>query len=210
MRAYLFEGRSAAEVAEAFGYTIETLNSMVRDFRAGRREFFVLSRPGPKRAPAKERAHARIVELRSAGHSIDEIALVLTREGITLNRTGIAEVIAEEGFGRLWRRPEALRGAPRREVLPRTGVIDFDERPERVQSKHAGLLLCMPDLVALDLPAIVKAAGYPGDERDPGGVIDPVAVGAQARQHPSDLARRGSRHRSRRGAVRGVSGVAVW
>ena len=112
LRAYLLERRPAAEVAAAFGYTVETLNSIVRDFRAGRREFFVSARPGPKRAPAKDRAHDRIVELRSAGHSIDEIALVLAREGIALNRTGIAEVIAEEGFGRLWRRPEVLRGAP--------------------------------------------------------------------------------------------------
>jgi hypothetical protein len=156
------ERRPAAEVATAFGYTTETLNSIVRDFRSGRREFFVSSRPGPKRAPAKDRAHDRIVELRSAGHSIDEIALVLGREGIALNRTGIAEVIAEEGFERLWRRPEVLRGAPAREQLPRTGVIDFAQWPERVETKHAGLLLCMPDLVALDLPAIVKAAGYPG------------------------------------------------
>ena len=162
LRAYLFEGRTAAEVAGAFGYTVQTLNSMVRDFRAGRREFFVSSRPGPKRAPGKERAHDRIVELRAAGHSIDEIALVLKREAIGLNRTGIAEVIAQEGFERLWRRPEALRGAPRRESLPRTGVIDFETWPERVETKHAGLLLCIPDLVALDLPGIVAAAGYPG------------------------------------------------
>ena len=162
LRAYLFEGRPAAEVAAAFGYTVETLNSVVRDFRAGRREFFLSSRPGPKHAPLKQRAHGRIVELRSVGHSIDEIAVVLTREGMPLNRTGIAEVIAEEGFGRLWRRPEQLRGAPRREQLPRTGVIDFAKWPERVQTKHAGLLLCLPDLVALDLPGIVKAAGYPG------------------------------------------------
>ena len=162
LRAYLLESRPAAEVANAFGYTVETLNSLVRDFRSGRRDFFVSSRPGPKRAPAKDRAHDRILELRSAGHSIDEIALVLAREGMPLNRTGIAEVIAEEGFERLWRRPEVLRGAPRREQLPRTGVIDFDTWPERVDTKHAGLLLCLPDLVALDLPAIVKAAGYPG------------------------------------------------
>ena len=151
LRAYLLERRSAAEVATAFGYTVETLNSIVRDFRAGRREFFVSPRPGPKRAPAKDRAHDRIVELRSAGHSIDEIALVLAREGIALNRTGIAEVIAEEGFARLWRRPEVLRGAPAREQLPRTGVIDFEQWPERVLTKHAGLLLCMPDLVRVSV-----------------------------------------------------------
>ena len=156
------EGRSAAEVAGAFGYTVQTLNSMVHDFRSGRREFFVSSRPGPKRAPGKERARDRIVELRAAGHSIDEIALVLKREGIALNRTGIAEVIAEEGFERLWRRPEMLHGAPRRESLPPTGVIDFQKWPDRVETKHAGLLLCIPDLVALDLPGIVVAAGYPG------------------------------------------------
>ncbi len=148
-------------MARAFGYTVQTLHSMVRDFRSGRREFFVSSRPGPRRAPAKERAHDRIVELRAAGHSIDEIATALAREAMPLNRTGIAEVISEEGFGRLWRRPEALRGVPRREPLPRTGVIDFEVWPERVVTKHAGLLLCVPDLVALDLPAIVTAAGYP-------------------------------------------------
>ena len=135
---------------------------MVRDFRAGRREFFVSPRPGPKSAPGKERARARIVELRQAGHSIDEIATALEREAMALNRTGISEVVAEEGFGRLWRRPQALRGAPRRERLPRAGAIDFDDWPDRVLTKHAGLLLCMPDLVALDLPAIVAAAGYPG------------------------------------------------
>ena len=135
---------------------------MVRDFRAGRREFFVSARPGPKRAPAKERARERIVALRAAGHSIDEIAVAVAREAMPLNRTGIAEVIAEEGLGRLWRRPQALRGAPRRETLPRTGVIDFDHWPDRVLSKHAGLLLCVPDLVALDLPAIITAAGYSG------------------------------------------------
>jgi hypothetical protein len=161
LRAYLLEHRPAGDVAAAFGYTVQTLNSMVRDFRAGRREFFVSSRPGPRHAPGKERAHDRIVGLRAAGHSIDEIAQVLAREGMPLNRTGIAEVIAEEGFGRLWRRPEVLRGAPRREQLPRTGAIDFQQWPDRVATKHAGLLLCVPDLVALDLPGIVAEAGYP-------------------------------------------------
>lgn len=135
---------------------------MVRDFRSGRREFFISPRPGPKRAPAKDRARERILQLRMGDHSIDEIALVLKREGIGLNRTGIAEVLAEEGFERMWRRPQALRGAPRREQLPRTGVIDFEKWPARVETKHAGLLLCIPDLVALDLPGIVTAAGYPG------------------------------------------------
>src|SRR5713226_3075192 len=49
---------------------------------------------GPKTAPGKDAARPRILELRTAGHSIDEIAEALAAEGTPLNRTGIAEVIA--------------------------------------------------------------------------------------------------------------------
>ena len=41
-------------------------------------------------------------------------------------------------------------------------MLDFATWPHRVDSAKAGLLLVIPDLVALDLPALVKTAGYPG------------------------------------------------
>ncbi|MBE1608044.1 helix-turn-helix domain-containing protein [Actinopolymorpha pittospori] len=162
LRAYLFEGVSAAEAATRFGYTLTTLQSLVRDFRAGRCEFFQSSRPGPKTAPAKEAARTRIIELRRLGHSAQEIAAALAEEDTPLNRTGVAEVLAEEGFPRLWPRPHAERGLPRRESQPRTKVIDFAVLPAHADTRMAGLLLTIPDLVALDLPGLVRAAGYPG------------------------------------------------
>jgi len=162
LRAYLFEGATAADAASRFGYTATSVTSMARDFRAGRRDFFTDTKPGPKSAPAKDAARARIIELRRAGRSAYEIAELLATEGLTLNRTGVAEVLAEEGFPRLWPRPHAERGLPRREAQPRTGVLDFAQWPERIDTKLAGLLLTIPDLVALDLPALVTAAGYPG------------------------------------------------
>lgn len=193
LRAYFVEGRPAAEVAAALGYTTAAFESGVRDFRAGDREFFVERRPGPKVAPAKEAARARIVELRRAGHSIDEIGSALAAEGTPLNRTGISEVVAEEGFERLWRRPEPARGAPRRDTLPRAKVLDFDELPGRCETKLAGLLLAVPDLVALDLPALVTAAGYPGTTVIPAvsSVLSLVAlklVGVRRVSHVDDLA----------------------
>jgi transposase-like protein len=162
LRAYLVEGRPAAEVAAAFGYSTQTLLSAVRDFRAGKRDFFVVARPGPKVAPAKEAARARVVALRREGYSAYEISELLSGEGTPLNRTGVAEILAEEGFPRLWPRPRAERGLPRRAAQPRTGVIDWDAFPPRSETRHAGLLLAIPDLVALDLPGIVAGAGYPG------------------------------------------------
>ncbi|MGE5292804.1 MAG: hypothetical protein ACM3ML_37570 [Micromonosporaceae bacterium] len=97
--------------------------------RAGAREFFTTGKPGPKTAPGKDAARPRILELRAAGHSIDEIAAVLATEGRPLNRTGIAEVIAAEGLPRLWRRPEAERGGPAREIQARAEALDFTALP---------------------------------------------------------------------------------
>ena len=162
LRAYLLEGLTAAEAASRFGYTAASVTSMARDFRAGRHDFFTDTKPGPKSAPAKDAARARIIELRRAGRSAYEIAELLAAEGLKLNRTGVAQVLAEEGFPRLWPRPHAERGLPRREAQPRTAVVDFAQWPDRIDTKLAGLLLTIPDLVALDLPALVTAAGYPG------------------------------------------------
>jgi hypothetical protein len=143
------------------------LLSAVRDFRGGAREFFVAGKPGPKSAPGKDAARPRILELRAAGHSIDEIAAVLAAEGTPLNRTGIAEVIAAEGLPRLWRRPDAERGGPAREIQARAEALDFGGLPERAETRLAGLLLVIPDLIALGVPEMVAAAGYPSTPKIP-------------------------------------------
>jgi transposase-like protein len=163
LRAYLLEGLPMAQAAARFGFTAAALASLVRQFRAGQRAFFAPPpRTGPRRAPTKDAARTRIVQLHRAGHSAAEISRVLTMEGVALNRTGVAEVIAEEGFERLWPRPHEQRGLPRRQVLPVARTVDVDALPEHAGTAVAGLLLAVPDLVALDVPALVAAAGYPG------------------------------------------------
>jgi hypothetical protein len=139
----------------------------VRDFRAGARDLFTAGKPGPKTAPAKEAARPRILELRAAGHSIDEIAAALAAEGTPLNRTGIAEVIAGEGLPRLWRRPDAERGGVQREVQTRAETPDFTALPERAETRLAGLLLTVPDLIALGVPDMVASASYPSTPKIP-------------------------------------------
>jgi hypothetical protein len=143
------------------------LLSAVRDFRSGARDFFVTGRPGPKAAPGKDAARPRILELRAAGHSIDEIAAALAAEGRPLNRTGIAEVIAGEGLPRLWRRPDAERGGPAREIQARAEALNFAALPAQAETRLAGLLLAIPDLIALGVPDMVAAAGYPSTPRIP-------------------------------------------
>lgn len=162
LRAYFVEGFSAAEAARRVGWTTATMNTAVSEFRNGRREFFVTARPGPKSAPAKDAARARIVALRRAGHSAHEISEALKDTDTPLNRTSVAEVLAEEGFTRQWPRPHAARGGPKKEPLARAEVVDFSSFPQRCSTKMAGLYLAIPELVALDLPRLVEEAGYPG------------------------------------------------
>ena len=162
LRAYLYEDLPAEDAAGRVGWTTTTLHSAVRDFRAGRREFFVTPRPGPKSAPAKDAARGRIVALRRAGHSVYEISEALAGTDTPLNRTGVSEVLAEEGFTRQWPRPHAARGGPKKEPLAAAGVVDFEALPRRWSTKVAGLYLAIPELVALDLPRLVAEAGYPG------------------------------------------------
>src|SRR5260221_2435081 len=135
---------------------------------AGRVQMFALpGMPGPKSAPRKDAARARVTELRRQGLSVYEISARLAAEGTGLNRTGVGQILAEQGFGRLLRgpAPEASASpatAGRDTRLPAARVIDFGALPARAGTSLAGLLLAVPDLIALDLPALVARAGYPG------------------------------------------------
>jgi hypothetical protein len=193
LRAYLWEGTTAEVAAARAGYSLATLRSTVRDFRAGKTGFFLNPRPGPTRAPAKNAARERIIELRRAGHSAKEISEALAGTPTPLNRTGVAQVLAEAGFPRLPVRPPGERGAPYRDHPRRAGLLDFTDLPARAETKVAGLLLAIPELVALDLPVLVAAAGYPGTTVIPAlnyllSLLALKLVGTRRVSHVDDLA----------------------
>ena len=168
LRAYFVDGLTHAEAGERFGYTRWAMVNLVREYRAGKLELFAPARkpgPAPGVTPAKERVRGRVIELRRAGLSQYEISAQLAGEGTPLNRTSVGEILTEEGFGRLLRHPDpAASTAPatsgRDTRLPRTAKLDFATWPAQVETGKAGLLLLVPDLVALDLPALVHQAGY--------------------------------------------------
>src|SRR6266536_3316577 len=169
LRAFFVDGLTYQQAADRFGYTRWAMVNLVREWRAGRLELFAPARkpgPPPGLAPAKDRARGRVLQLRRQGLSTSEISARLAAEGTPLNRTSVAEILAEEGFGRLLRRPAPAESnspatAGRDTRLPRAQVIDLGAWPRRLDTTRAGLLLVIPDLVALDLPGLVRRAGYP-------------------------------------------------
>ena len=67
----------------------------------------------------------------------------------------------------MWRRPDAERGGPDREIQARAEKLDFTTLPERAGTRLAGLLLTVPDLIALGVPDMVAAASYPSTPKIP-------------------------------------------
>src|SRR5205814_2282499 len=174
VRAYVYEGAPLGEAAARFGYTPSALASLTRDFRAGKLALFTeAGKPGRKSAPRKDAARGRVIQLRCQGLSVHEISRRLAAEDRPLNRTGVGQILAEEGFGRLLRHPQPEASispatAGRDTKLPRTKVIDFAAFPATATTRLAGLLLAVPDLVsALDLPALARNAGYPATKAIP-------------------------------------------
>jgi transposase len=170
LRAFHVEGLTYAQVAARFGYTRWAMVNLVRDYRAGKLELFAPPRkpgPAPGVAPAKDRARGRVIELGRQGLSTYEISAQLATEGRPLNRTSVSEILTQEGFGRLLRHPEPVASTspatPGRDTrLLRAAKLDFATWPAKVETGKAGLLLLVPDLVELGLPALVNHAGYPG------------------------------------------------
>ncbi len=192
LRAYFVEGTSAAQVAERFGYAPSTMVAMVRDFDGRPEEFFVERRPGPRVAPAKRAARDEVVRLRAAGHSVTEIAQALHGSATPLSRTGVWEVLAEEGHERLAPRAPGQRGVPPRDTPPRTRVLRWPARPERHASQFAGALLLVPGLVALDLPGAVARARLPGTREVPAissllALLALKAIGRRRVSHVDDV-----------------------
>src|SRR6266511_2157036 len=100
LRAFFVDGLTYQQAADRFGYTRWAMVNLVREWRAGRLELFAPARkpgPPPGLAPAKERARGRVIGLRRQGLSTYEISVRLAAEGTPLNRTSVAEILAEEG-----------------------------------------------------------------------------------------------------------------
>src|SRR6266581_4811346 len=141
MRGYFVNGLYYAEAGQRFGYTRWAMVDLARQHRAGKLALFAPpGRPGrpPGTAPAKDAARGRVIELRRQGLSTYEISARLAAEGTPLNRTGVGEILAGEGFGRLIRRPEPAESVsaatPGRDTtLPRAKVTDWDAWPDRVE-----------------------------------------------------------------------------
>ena len=193
LRAYYVEELSAVQIAERCGYTKASVQTLISQYRqADVGELFQASRPGPKRQPKKDAARERALELRRSRHGIEEIVAELARAGTPLSRTAVWEILREQGLSRMPRlRQDKPEPAPGRLRAEKVRVLTEEDWPAegRVQTQHAGLFLLVPELVALDLPGLVKAAGWPSTSQLPAirSVLSLLALKLSGRRRRSHV-----------------------
>jgi hypothetical protein len=162
LRAYFVDEESAVQVADRFGYSTASVHQFASLLRSGRMEFFADPKPGPKGPRKAGRVRDRVLALRAADRSVTEIAAVLAGEGTPVSAQTVWTILEAEGIGRLVRDEDGRRGTPTRLDPVKARSLPSWPAQTHLRCDHAGLLLLLPGMVGLDLPELVRAAGYPG------------------------------------------------
>jgi transposase len=194
VRAYLAEGLSARDAAQRFGYSTATLYSLCREFRAGRLVWFEPSKPGPKKAPKRDAAHQRVLELRKRNYSVYDIQRMLRAEGMPVSHVLIHHILREEGFAKLPRRRDDERPSlVRPDQAEVADVRDLDWRAfANFESEGTALFVLLPTLVDWGIERWVRRASLPGSNPIPAlqSILSMLAlklVGKERLSHVMDV-----------------------
>ena len=166
MRAYLYEGKSAAEVGKTFGYTPRSVAALALKFRSeGADAYFRDVRHGRKDSPVAGSLRDAVIELRKQNLSVTEIAERLTDSGRPVGHQTVWLILRKEGMERLPRRTAEERSgtATSKLPLPVADASELDLTAGRlVQCRAPLLLLFAQPLSEMDFGNIVTASGYRG------------------------------------------------
>src|SRR6266404_1571681 len=160
MRAYFVDGEPAEAAGARFGYSKATMYQMATDLRAGRSEFFVTSKPGPKGPRKTASLRERVLSMRAQDKSVKEIADALSAEGSPISHQSVWVILSSEGLSRLPPRARRGHGPPPRTEAVRACPLEVWPAGMSTDCAHAGLFVLFPAMVELHLPEVI-AAGYP-------------------------------------------------
>ena len=176
LRSFLFDGETAEAVAVKYGYTVNSVYTLARDFKTrlaacaarGEDPFFVILKPGRKKSDRDDELVEIILNFRKKQLSIPDIKVFLNGKGYEVSEGFIYNVCDENGFARLPKRSklekqELLEQSGYAEILqaPVSEMLGFAE-PEMFASKGVGVLCFLPFIKAYGIDKAIEKSSYPG------------------------------------------------
>jgi transposase len=199
-KAYYLDQATAEQLAERFCLHPDSVRAIVRDFAhdPDLEQFFVVHRPGRQTAPKRDALLEDIIRLRHQGLTLAQIQQRLHEQGHSISASYLSRILARQGLADIQ--------APRRKQAKDARIAtDGSEIPAAadarlcslapgrcLHSKVAGLFLFVPLLLALDLPAAVERARWPGSRAIPAlqailALLSAKLLGKRRISHITDL-----------------------
>ncbi|MGH8919013.1 MAG: hypothetical protein ACRD0H_11935, partial [Actinomycetes bacterium] len=158
LRSYFVDDAPAADVGARFGYSPATVHQLAAELRAGRSQFFVSSKPGPRGPRKRGRIRDQVLQLRAEDRSVTEIAERVSMDGTPVSAQTVWAILHAEGLERLGRRHS---GPPPRLDAPKARAIGTWPTGACYDCDHAGLYVLLAALVELGVDDLVAAGDYP-------------------------------------------------
>ena len=165
IRAVAFKEGGIVEVAPRFGYTPQSLRTLINRLEGGRHILFPKVKRGPKGRHTSDETVKLIYELRRKRKiNAQEIARELDRLGILLGVRTVERILADAGFPRLHRRTNKEKGISKTGTLitQRSANLDIRElQPFQDDCQVAGVFLFIPYILESGILDVVEQCALP-------------------------------------------------
>lgn len=170
LKAYFVDRLPATEVAEKFGYSVNTVYSLARDLKLSLSEypdedpFFKPVSLGRKPLELTNEMRDLIISLRKAFVSVPEIKSILESRDVKISMSTINDLLKKEGFTRLPRRSSKSRNtidiqSPPKIMPEKTSALCFEA--ERFSTQYAGLFCLLPFIAHYGIDEAIANSDYP-------------------------------------------------
>ena len=168
VRSFLYEKKSAQDVAKKYGYTKATIYSIVRDFKEllAKKELddylFSKTQLGrPEKASAVQ-IKDKIISLRKHYLSVEEIKENLDAQGDKVSETFIYNSIKSAGFARLPKRNKLVKTDIHSNIKIEAPIAEMLKgNCELFNSSSVGLLCFLPLIKTYGIDSLIINSSYP-------------------------------------------------
>lgn len=175
LRSFYFEEKSADEVAAQYGYTVQAVYTLAKNFRnrlessktSGAELFFQELKLGRPKQERDSNLVEIIVNFRKKQLSVPDIKILLDSKGYNVTEGLVYRVCDENGFARLPKRSSEQR----QELMERSGYVDVIQaaistrypfiEEEQFSSKGVGVLTFLPLIKKYKIDKVIQKSSYP-------------------------------------------------
>jgi len=170
LRAFFCNGESANKIAEKYGYQINSVYSLIKDFKEKLKigltddPFFRNVKTGRKEKDHKGTITDLVITLRKQYISVPDIKGILDSQNIKVSERYIFSIIQKAGFARLPRRDkenkkETQVNANEKITAPKSQELSLN--PEIFNSQNIGILCFLPFIKKYGIDKIIETSSYP-------------------------------------------------